>query len=124
MSKADKEQQAKAEADLSQPLQNDGRKVTIKLDVPIQRGENSINSITVFKPNAGNLRGCNMNNILTLDVQTLQRILPRVTEPVLHPDDFDTIDLSDLMNLGLAVASFFAPPQDRKQAHAEMAAKK
>jgi hypothetical protein len=46
---------------------------TITLDTPIKRGETSIASVEVRKPVSGELRGCNLTDLLQMDVVALTR---------------------------------------------------
>ena len=54
---------------------------TMTLDVPIQRGDQTITRVQVRKPNAGALRGLSLVEVLQMNVTALQTLLPRVTEP-------------------------------------------
>lgn len=82
---------------------------TITLDTPIVRGENSIASITVRKPDAGALRGVKLTDLLQLDVNALITILPRITEPTLTAPELQRMDPADLTQLGSEVAAFLLP---------------
>jgi hypothetical protein len=82
---------------------------TITLDTPIQRGEQTINEISVRKPMAGQLRGLNMTDILQMDVNALSKLLPRITSPALTEADISAMDPADLMQLGQEVAAFLVP---------------
>ena len=53
----------------------------ITLDTPIQRGENTLNSLTIRSPKkAGHLRGLNTMDIVQMNVDTLIKLLPRITD--------------------------------------------
>lgn len=80
---------------------------TITLDYPITRGDQKITAITLRKPNAGELRGLTLSALLTLDVEELSKLLPRITSPILHEPDIRQLDPADLVELGTGAISFF-----------------
>ncbi len=79
----------------------------IELDTPLVRGETTIERITVRKPSAGALRGLSLMALSTLDVASLQTLLPRISQPMLTPQEVARLDPPDLMALGMAVNVFF-----------------
>ncbi|MGH8817429.1 MAG: phage tail assembly protein [Achromobacter pestifer] len=92
---------------------SDGTTHVVILDNPIKRGDQDIFEITVRKPKAGALRGASLLNLVQLDVASLQTVLPRVTDPMMAPQEVANLDPSDLLALGAAVASFFMSKADR-----------
>lgn len=82
---------------------------TIQLDSPFQRGEQVIKEITLRKPLAGELRGTALSALVSLDVDALQRILPRISTPTLTEADIGSLDPADLVQLGGAFAGFLLP---------------
>ena len=56
--------------------------VTVIPDEPIQRGDTSITEIQLRKPKAGELRGVSLVDVANLDVMALQKVLPRITQPL------------------------------------------
>lgn len=82
---------------------------TITLESPIQRGEQTITTVTVRKPNTGALRGVSLTNLLQLEVAAIATVLPRITDPVLTPQDINNLDPADLVQLGGEVAGFLLP---------------
>jgi hypothetical protein len=85
----------------------------VELDEPIQRGEQSIGSITIRKPDAGALRGVSLVALGQIDVIALQTVLPRVSTPMLTALEVSRLDAADLMSLGAAIASFLLTKADR-----------
>ena len=81
----------------------------ITLDTPITRGETKITEITLRKPTAGELRGCNLTDLLQMDVAALQRVLPRITSPALTEQDVSRMDPADMLQLGTEVSGFLLP---------------
>lgn len=78
----------------------------ITLTNPITRGENQITEITVNKPTVPALKGLKMFDVLQMDVDALQVLLPRVTSPVLHKADFATMEVADFTELAAAAVGF------------------
>ncbi|UCV02311.1 phage tail assembly protein [Dechloromonas denitrificans] len=91
---------------------------TITLEVPIQRGDNKVASITLHKPNAGALRGVSIRAILDMEADTITKVVPRISDPKLTEQEAAQLDPVDLMQSGIALANFFMP----KAALAEAAA--
>lgn len=82
---------------------------TITLDTPIKRGDQTITAISLRKPNAGELRGLNLTDLLQMDVSALQRVLPRISSPSLTEVDVSGMDPADLLQCGSVVAGFLLP---------------
>ncbi|BBE51148.1 Tail protein [Ferriphaselus amnicola] len=82
---------------------------TIILEQPIARGDTPITTLDLRKPNAGELRGLNLTDLLQMDVAALQRVLPRITSPALTEHDVAQMDPADLMQCGSVVAGFLLP---------------
>ncbi len=81
----------------------------IQLDTPLVRGEQTIQEITLRKPKTGELRGTSLSALVSLEVDALQRVLPRLTMPALTEIDVANLDPADLVQLGGAFASFLLP---------------
>ena len=78
----------------------------IKLDEPIKRGEKKHTSIELRKPAAGELRGTKLSDVLTMDVATMNKLLPRISEPPLTEAELHTMNLGDFTELALGVVGF------------------
>lgn len=86
---------------------------TITLDTPLKRGGKEVAEITVRKPTAGELRGLALTDVLQMDVNTLTKLLPRITQPTLHADEIKSMDPADLLQLGGAAAGFLLTREQR-----------
>ena len=86
---------------------------TVKLDEPIRRGEQVIDTIQLRKPKSGELRGVSLVDLAHVNVAALQIVLPRITIPTLTTQDVARLDPADLLSLGVEVASFLAGKADR-----------
>lgn len=90
----------------------------ITLDTPVERGETTISSITLHKPQSGALRGVSVRAVLDMDVETIIKVIPRISDPKLTDAEAARLELPDVMQMGVALAGFFMP----KSALAEAAA--
>lgn len=82
---------------------------TVTLDHPLKRGEKEIAEVHVRKPNSGELRGLSVSALLNLDYASLEKLLPRITNPRLNPPDVAALDPADLVQLGGEVMDFLLP---------------
>ncbi len=88
---------------------------TITLDTPIKRGDQSITAVTLRKPSSGELRGLNLTDLLQMDVNSLKKVLPRITSPILTEQDIDSLDPADLVDLGSSIALFLVKKANQEQ---------
>lgn len=79
---------------------------TVILDTPIRRGTTSIDSITLRKPNSGELRGISLAELLNMDVNSLVKVVPRICSPTLTAIEVTSMDPADLFALGTKVSGF------------------
>lgn len=79
---------------------------TVILDTPIRRGTTSIDSITLRKPNSGELRGVSLAELLNMDVNSLVKVVPRISTPTLTAVEVTSMDPADLFALGTKVSGF------------------
>lgn len=101
------DEQAKAQPKETAPTAAPGIPTeTVTLDTPIQRGSQTVTEITVRKPLSGALRGVALVDLLNMDTQSLQRVLPRITEPALTEAELRKLDPADMVQLGSKVSRF------------------
>ena len=86
---------------------------TVKLDLPFKRGEKMVEEIVVRRPNVGALRGTSLTQLMMMDAENIQKVLPRCTEPPLIKSEIDQLDPADLVQLGTAIVHFLLPKKDR-----------
>lgn len=89
---------------------------TITLDTPIKRGDNDITSITLRKPSAGELRGVTLTDMLQMDVSSLTKVIPRISDPALTEVEVARMDPADLVQIGGAVVGFLLPKAAQAEA--------
>ncbi|WGT30795.1 phage tail assembly protein [Pseudomonas marginalis] len=85
------------------PLTDDN---SVTLDTPIRRGTTTIDSITLRKPNSGELRGVSLAELLNMDVNSLVKVVPRISTPTLTAVEVTSMDPADLFALGTKVSGF------------------
>ena len=88
----------------AQPITQDDN--TLLLDTPVKRGNTEIDQVTLRKPSSGELRGLNLSELLQLDVNSLIKLLPRITSPALNEYEASKLDPADLVAIGTKVISF------------------
>jgi hypothetical protein len=80
----------------------------IDLDVPIRRGKTEIASVrltdAVRQP--GSLRGLKLYDVMQSDVDSLIKLIPRVTEPAIAEHEVLTMDNADFVVLSSGITSF------------------
>lgn len=79
---------------------------TVTLDTPIHRGKSTVSEVKVRKPLSGALRGVGLVDLLNMDTQALQKVLPRITEPSLAEAEVRKLDIADLLQLGGKLSVF------------------
>lgn len=79
---------------------------SVILDTPIIRGKTLIDSITLRKPQAGELRGVHLVELLNMDVATLIKILPRISNPSITAPEAAGMDPADLLACGSKISGF------------------
>ena len=96
-------------------MKNENSKV-ITLTNPLVRGENKITEITVNKPTVPALKGLKLMDVFGTDVDAIRILLPRVTQPVLHRADFDSMEVADFVELAGAAVSFLGKNSETTEA--------
>jgi hypothetical protein len=90
---------------------------SVQLDEPIKRGDQVIDVITLRKPRSGELRGLSLQDVLQLDVNSLKKLLPRISAPTLTEQDVDNMDPADLTAVGTELVGFFVQKQRKEEAY-------
>ncbi len=90
----------------------------ITLDVPLKRGEQLIDTLSLRRPNTGALRGVSITDILQMQVNAVSVVLPRITTPTLTEADVRRLDIADLTECAISLAGFFLKKSEREEASA------
>lgn len=88
----------------------------VPLDTAIKRGEQKITSLELRKPSAGELRGVHLGDLLHLDVNSLIKVIPRISIPTLTEHEVAAMDPADLLAVGTKVAGFLLSNAAKKEA--------
>ena len=83
--------------------------VTVTLEDPIQRGAQTIDTVTLRKPIVRDLRGINLADLVQMKTDAIAAVLPRISNPTLLPHEIDNISPADLISIAGEVVLFFAP---------------
>lgn len=92
----------------------------VTLETPIKRGEASLTTIEVIKPNSGALRGASLRGLLEFMAQDIITVIPRVTIPAITPQEAQGMDPVDLLEIGAKIADFLLSRRAKAQASAEL----
>ena len=93
---------------------------TVTLSSPVMRGETPVTEITLHEPNAGNLRGISLSDVLNMKTEAIVTLVPRISEPKLIESEMQKMGLRDLAMLGGGIANFFLTEEERVAATAEI----
>lgn len=96
----------------TQPITQDDN--TVVLDTPVKRGNTEIDQITLRKPSSGELRGLNLSDLLQLDVGSLIKLLPRISN--LNEYEASKLDPADLVAIGTKVVGFLLQKRTKTDA--------
>lgn len=77
------------------------------LETGFTRGETHIDRIRLRKPKAGELRGLNLQDLLKADVGAVLGIIPRISDPIMTPDEAANLSSEDIAEIAGVVAGFF-----------------
>lgn len=89
---------------------------TVTLDTPIRRGTTTIDTITLRKPNSGELRGVSLVELLQMDVGSLIKVLPRISAPSLTAVEVAGMDPADLLALSSKISGFLLQKSAKTEA--------
>ncbi len=92
---------------------------TVTLEEPVKREGGDITSIQLRRPSSGELRGLSLSELLTMQVDPLIKLLPRITLPTLTEAEIKKLSPADLVQLGGEVIGFLAPKAVLEQSHTE-----
>ena len=91
----------------STPIASSPEQATVQLETPLQRGEHCIDTLTLRKPKAGELRGLNLADITRCDVNAIHALLPRISSPTLTTAEIAELDIVDLSEIAFKIMEFF-----------------
>ncbi|OCG45169.1 hypothetical protein A9G28_12900 [Gilliamella sp. Fer1-1] len=80
----------------------------LKLKSGLQSGKNTITELTIRKPLTGDLRGIKLVDFIELDIDSLAKVLPRITTPTIAEHEVFNLDLIDLSAITQVIAGFLS----------------
>lgn len=80
---------------------------SVDLTTPVKREAGDVARVTLRQPQAGELRGLKLLDVLQMDVNALITLIPRISDPALTQYEVATMDLPEITALGTGVLSFF-----------------
>lgn len=86
---------------------------TVTLDNPIIRGDTTINELVINEPKTGSLRGLSLADLMKLDIDTIIKLVPRVSSPAITEHEIADLSVADFTKVSTAVVGFFAPKSER-----------
>lgn len=84
----------------------------VKLKTGFKSGKSTITELTIRKPLTGDLRGIKLVDFIDLDVNSLAKVIPRITTPSIEEHEVFDLDLTDLSVIAQAVAGFLSEKSD------------
>ncbi|WP_439571188.1 phage tail assembly protein [Sphingomonas sp.] len=103
------------------PALDSTRFASVTLSSPIARGTTTIDTLTIRKPKAGELRGLTLQDLVGTDVTALLKIIPRISSPVLTQEETDNLEAEDLTEIGGTIRGFFMTSAEKKLIEAMIA---
>lgn len=82
---------------------------TIGLDTPIKRSQEAVAKLTLRKPMSGELRGLSLADLINMDVDSISKVLPRISTPTLTDQEVREMDPADMAACGTEIAGFLLP---------------
>lgn len=89
---------------------------TVIFEQPIKRGDTQVHQVTLRKPNAGELRGLSLIDVVKLEIDAIIKLIPRISTPTLLDHELATLSPADIFALSTEVANFFLPQGTRVDA--------
>lgn len=95
------------------------RFATVTLDNPLKRGDQEITKVTLRKPMGGDLTGTNLGDLYNMNVNAMAKIIPRISDPMIHAPEFMVMDGEDIAALSGKVVGFLLTKQQKAEAGLE-----
>ena len=89
---------------------------TAILENPIKRGDIQITEIQIRKPNVGTLRNLSLQDVLKWEINAVNTVLTRVTQPTLNVAELNAMDVADYTTLTVELTSFLVSAKAKSQA--------
>lgn len=83
----------------------------VTLETPLHRGADEIKYFDLRKPDVEALRGLQGAPLAQMDFESIVKLIPRISSPILTPDEVSRLSGADLMAAGVIVLGFLFPAQ-------------
>ena len=83
--------------------------VSVTLEDPIVRGGETITTLVIRRPRAGELRGLSLTEVANMKTDAMVDLLPRITQPSLLKHEVEAMGPADFISCAMEVATFLAP---------------
>lgn len=87
---------------------------SVTLEAPVIRGEQTIETIELRRPQAGELRGLSLSDLLNMEVTAVIKLLPRISTPSLLEQEVAALEPQDLVSIAAEIAGFLLPKSARE----------
>ncbi|MDP3400718.1 MAG: phage tail assembly protein [Brevundimonas sp.] len=88
----------------------------VTLDNPLDRSGTEVVDVTIRKPRGGDLRGTKLTELYAADVVAMSIVIPRISEPMIHRQEFMDMDGEDIAQLSGEVINFLLTKSQRREA--------
>ena len=86
---------------------------SITLEKPLTRGSTEVAEVVVRRPVSGELRGLSMLDLMRMEIDAVNKVLPRITLPTLTAFEVSQLDPADTAQFAMAIADFFLTKAQR-----------
>lgn len=93
--------------------------VSVDLDTPLKRGDQTFKAVTLRKPKGGALRGAKIVDLLNLDVVAASKVVPRISSPVITAQEFLDMEAEDCTAIAGEIAAFLLQKKQKVEAGLE-----
>lgn len=88
---------------------------TVTLEQPIKREGGDVTEVKLRKPNAGELRGLSLVDVVKLEIDAVIKLVPRISLPFVAEQELHQLSPADLFAISTEIANFFLPKGTRQE---------
>lgn len=90
--------------------------VTVDLDNPLKRGDQTFDKVVLRKPLGGATSGAKIVDLLNLDLIAASKVVPRISSPVITAQEFLNMEVEDCTAIAGEIAGFLLQKRQRVEA--------
>lgn len=91
----------------------------VDLETPLDRPSGKVTRIWLRKPMGGDLRGLSTSDLIRMETNSVARITPRISDPIISEPEFWTLEGADIASISGEIASFLLTRAQRVEAGLE-----